>query len=385
MGKMDKMENFFKNTEQKIIQGLDEKMSPSLVVAIGDRDGVYYKKAFGFERVILDDTAPTGVFNGEIPKNAPMASTETMYDMASLSKLISTTMVTLKLIEQGEITLCDTVGRILPDAPEDKRGISVFQLLTHSSGIKSHFHLSSLCADKDGILDAILNYPLAYKAQTKTEYSCMGFILLAHLLQKATGKRLDDLAQQLVFDELKMNRTCYNPLDCEKMRGASFAATEYSPELKRYLQGEVHDENARFGGGVSGNAGVFSCADDMIKFAKMLSGKGEIDGKYYLTPSTFATAVRNHTPFGPEYRGLGFDLSVDYRSSSGGLYAPLSYGHNGFTGPSLYVDSATGMFTLILSNRVHYTRSNTKHLRFRRMLHSVALCEYERMKKEITV
>ncbi len=385
MKNISNYESFFKNTEQKIIQGINERVSPSLAVAVGDRDRVYYKKVFGYERVILDDEAPTGVFDGEIPQNAPAAKLEMMYDMASLSKLISTTMIALKLTELGEITLCDTVGRLIPDAPGDKRGISVFQLLTHSSGIKSHFHLSSLCADKDGILDAVLNYPLAYNAQTKTEYSCMGFILLAHMLERATGERLDALAQRLVFDKLGMTDTCYVPLQCRKANGYSFAATEYSPELKRYLQGIVHDENARFGGGVSGNAGVFSCIDDMVKFATMLSGKGEYNGGYYLAPSTFAAAVKNHTPFGSEYRGLGFDLSVNYRSSAGGLYAPLSYGHTGFTGPSLYVDSATGMFTVILSNRVHYTRSNTKHLRFRRMLHSTALCEYERMKKEITV
>ncbi len=378
------MENFFENTERKIIEAIKSGVSPSIVVAVGDADGVYYKKAFGYERVLSDDEVPTVVFEGEIPDDAPRASLQTVYDMASLSKLLSTTMVTLKLLEAGEITLSDTVGGFFPEAPADKSGINIFQLLTHTSGIKAHFSLASLCTDKSEILKTILDHPLSYETGSRTEYTCMGFILLAHMLEKATGEGLDRLADRLVFEPLGMLHTGYRPLENKRFEGCSFAATEYSAECGGYACGVVHDENARFGGGVSGNAGVFSQIDDVIRFATMLSGRGEFNGGYYLAPSTFDMAIKNHTPHCKDYRGLGFDLSIDYRSTGGDMFSPLSYGHTGFTGPSLYVDRASGMYAAILTNRVHYTRKNSKHLRFRRMLHTVALCEYERMKKELS-
>ncbi len=377
------MEKFFKQTEYQIMKALGEKAFPSCVIAVGDRDGVYYKNAFGYERVILNDEAPNGVFDDEIPGNAPVATLDTLYDMASLSKLISTAPVTLRLMEMGEITLQDSVGMFFSDAPEDKRDITVLQLLTHSSGIGAHFSLMRESESPDKILNAIMARPNAYKAQTKTEYSCMGFILLAKMLEKSTGKTLDALAQELVFDPLGMSRTGYLPEKNERLRNMSVAATEYSKELGRYVCGQVHDENARYIGGVSGNAGVFSCIDDVAVFAQMLSARGEYNGKCFLSRATFDAAVKNYTPYGPEYRGLGFYLSVDNSSTTGDLFGPLSYGHTGFTGTSVFVDSTTGMFTVMLTNRVHYTRANSKLFRFRRLMHNVTLCDYLRMKNEL--
>ncbi len=377
------MENFFKQTEKRIIEALDERAFPSCVIAVGDRNGVYYKKAFGYERVLLTDDAPEGVFEGEIPKNAPKASVDTLYDMASLSKLISTTPVALRLLEMGELTLQDTVGRFFPDAPDDKKDITVLQLMTHSSGIGAHFSLMRSSESPEKALDAILNRPLSYKAQTKTEYSCMGFILLAEMMKKNTGESLDVLARELVFKPLGMRRTGYLPKRNERLSGMSVAATEYSNDLGRYVCGEVHDENARYLGGISGNAGVFSCIDDVAVFAQMLSARGEHNGKRFLTEATFDAAVKNYTPYGPEYRGLGFYLSVDNSSTTGDLFGPFSYGHTGFTGTSVFVDSTTGMFTVMLTNRVHYTRANSKLFRFRRLMHNVTLCDYLRMKNEL--
>ncbi len=378
------MKNFFENTEKAVLAAFENRAFPSCIIAVGDADGVYYKKAFGYERVLPDDTEPDGVFCGDIPDDAPKAGFDTLYDMASLSKLISTTMVTLRLLDIGEITLPDTVSRVFPDAPDDKKNISILQLLTHSSGISAHFSLyrESECPEK--ALDVILNRPLAYSPSTQAVYSCMGFILLGEMLQKMTGEKLDVLAQKLVFDPLGMSRTGYLPMTNERLKGMSVATTEYSKDLGKYVHGVVHDENARYIGGVSGNAGVFSCIDDMIIFARMLSRRGEHDGEYFLTPATFETAIKNYTPYGPEYRGLGFYLSVDSASTTGDLFAPLSYGHTGFTGTSLYVDRDTGMYTVMLTNRVHYTRANDKLFRFRRQMHNVTLADYLRMKKSLS-
>ena len=373
---------YFDNIDQMCEKAIKELWVPSAVAAIGDSEGVYYKKAFGYSRVIMNEDQPSGVFAGPIPDGAIPATTDTLYDMASLSKLIGTTTVALRLIEEGVITLPDTVGRFFPDAPEDKREITVKQLMTHCSGISAHFPLSKLCSSKEEITKTVLEYPLKYEAETKVEYTCMGYILLAKMLERATGKPLDVMAEELVFSPLDMKRTCYNPLQSPKTQGADIATEEWSPALGKYIHGVVHDENARFGGGVSGNAGVFSCIDDLCNFASMLSGHGTFRHKQFLSHSTFERAITNYTPYGDEFRGLGFQLTRGGFSATGDLFAPLSYGHNGFTGTSLYVDRETGMYLILLTNRVHYTRASNTLYRFRRALHNATLADYTRMKAD---
>ncbi len=370
---------YFDNIDKMCREAIEKYYVPSAVCAIGDKNGVYYKKAFGYSRVIMNEDRPDGVFSGPIPDNAIPATLDTVYDMASLSKLISTTMVVLRLIEEGEMTLPDTVSRFFPDAPEDKRGITVKQLMTHCSGIPAHFPIQAECEKGYDPAHAVLNYPLKYEAETKVEYSCMGYILLAKMAEVCTGKPLDLLADELVFKPLKMNRTGYNPMNSERFKGADIATEEWSPRFEHYIHGNVHDENARCIGGVSGNAGVFSCIDDLCNFAAMLSGHGTFNGKQFLSNQTFERAITNYTPYGPEMRGLGFQLTTGGFNAAGDLYAPLSYGHNGFTGTSLYVDRQTGMFVILLTNRVHYTRQSDGLYRFRRRLHNAATADYTRM------
>ena len=370
---------WFDNIEKMCEDAVASYLVPSAVCAIGDSDGVYFKKAYGYSRVIMNEDKPDGVFSGPIPEDAVPASLDTVYDMASLSKLISTTMVVLRLIEEGEMTLPDTVSRYFPDAPEDKRGITIKQLLTHCSGIASHFNIQNECEKGYDPAHAVLNYPLKYEAETKVEYSCMGYILLAKIAEVCTGKPLDVLADELVFKPLGMTRTGYNPSENDRFKGADIATEEWSPRFEHYIHGRVHDENARYIGGVSGNAGVFSCVDDLCRFARMLSARGSLDGVQFLSRSTFERAITNYTPYGPENRGLGFQLTTGGFSATGDLFSPLSYGHNGFTGTSLYVDRDTGMFVILLTNRVHYTRQSDGLYRFRRRLHNAAITDYSRM------
>ena len=373
---------WFTNIDKMCAGAIEKFYVPSAVCAIGDKNGVYYKKAFGYSRVIMNEDKPDGVFAGPVPDNAIPATLDTVYDMASLSKLISTTMVVLRLIEEGEMTLPDTVSRYFPDAPDDKRSITVKQLMTHCSGIPAHFPIQAECEKGYDPAHAVLNYPLKYEAETKVEYSCMGYILLAKMAEVCTGKPLDILADELVFGPLKMKRTGYNPLKSERFDNADIATEEWSPRLKRYIHGTVHDENARYIGGVSGNAGVFSCIDDLCNFASMLSARGEFEHKQFLSKQTFERAITNYTPYGPEMRGLGFQLTTGGYNASGDLYTPLSYGHNGFTGTSLYVDRDTGMYVILLTNRVHYTRQSDGLYRFRRALHNAASADYTRMTLE---
>jgi len=308
-------------------------------------------------------------YAGKISQDGPLVDRHTRYDMASLSKVLSPTMVALRAIEQGELTLYDTLGMHLDNVPEDKRGITVRQLMTHSAGFEPAFWLSEETETPEGALDALMAHPLAYQPGTDVRYSCMGYITLGKLLEKLYGQPLDALAAERVFAPLGMTHTGYCPT------GDNIAATEVDKETGVAWQGIVHDENARFLRGVSANAGVFSCIDDMIAFATMLSCGGE----GLLSPATLAAATRCWAETDDVRRGLGFHLAGTPCNYMGELFPACSFGHTGFTGTSLAVDPATGFYVILLANRVHPTRENLRLMRFRRTLHNQLYAEYARL------
>ncbi len=371
---------FFEKTEQLIKDGVKNNVFPGAAYAVGDRNGIILKGVYGYRRVIMNENEPDGVFNGKIPKKALRLTPVTLFDMASLSKVMATTVVALRMIEDGIICLGDTVGRFF-DCPADKRDINIQSLMTHSSGLAAHIQLYNVCKTPDEALATILGSELIYPTGTKVEYSCMGYILLGKILEMVSGKSLDKLAEQYVFTPLGMYTTGYNPHTNPKLSGYECVCTEYSTHERKYIEGAVHDENARFLGGVSGNAGVFSTLDDVCRFALMLSNKGMHGDKQIITSAMFEKAIYNYTHDLPgEDRGLGFYLSSHPLSPSGDLFPYGTYGHLGFTGNSLFVDPKTGVFAILLTNRVHYTRANDKIFRFRRLFHNCVMSEYLRMK-----
>ncbi|MGI6335782.1 MAG: serine hydrolase domain-containing protein [Eubacteriales bacterium] len=361
--------------DRLIEESVDARRLPSVSAAIGNRDGELYRKAYGYARCFPDAAPvleyPPEEFTGKVP-----VTERTLYDMASLTKVMSTTMVAFRLMERGMLTLDDTLGRYL-DAPEDKRDITVRQLMTHTSGMVASKHIDEIDPDPARACESVLSLPLRDKPGRSVEYSCMGYILLGKALEKAGGKRLDELARELVYKPLKMTRTGYNPLE----RGETdIACTEYRPEYGKYLCGVVHDENARFQNGVSANAGLFSCLDDCVTFARMLLRGGETeDGTRFLSPALLREATRCHTAGMGEARGIGFhinrfpDADVNrYAGPAGELFSPGSFGHTGYTGTNLFVDPVSGLYAVILTNRVHLTRSCDAHLRLRRTVGNAA-------------
>ena len=268
-------------------------------------------------------------------------------------------MIALRAIEEGLLTLDDTVGRFF-DAPDDKKDITVRMLMTHTSGITPAFDLSSEASGPDDAVRAILAHPLDGIPGDMPRYSCMGYILFAKMLEKLYGKKLDTLANDMVFAPLGMKHTGYLPND------TNVAATEINRRTGKLIQGVVHDENARFMGGVSGNAGIFSDLEDMIKFTEMLA----MGGKDYLSANTLRVAIRNRTPGFDVHRGLGFHLGGTTQNYLGDLFPPESFGHTGFTGTSIAVDPTTGFYVILMTNRVHPTRDNLKLMRFRRAFHN---------------
>ena len=333
--------------KNKLLQGIQEGCFPAAAAAVGVRNHVLAQ-----------------AFAGEAPEpGGRPVDAHTRWDMASLSKVIGTTMVALRALEKGQIRLQERVADFFPEVPEDKAGITVFQLMTHTGGFEPSFRLDQLLTDPADAVRCILEHPLAEKPGIRPVYSCMGYILLAKMLEKRLGAPLNELADRMVFRPLGMAETGYCP-----PAEAVCAATERDPATGKAWTGIVHDENARFLRGVSGNAGVFMPLCDGIRFAGMLA----CGGKGLLRQETLRQAVRNYTPGMEEHRGLGFQIA----GSQGCFFSPdvpeTCFGHTGFTGTSLLVEPDSGFWVLLLSNRVYPTRESTALFPFRRQLHAEA-------------
>lgn len=336
-----------------LLQGLWEGCYPGAAAVCGDASGLLGMSAAGL----------TGQGGAEV-------TPETRYDLGSLTKVLSTSMLAFLALQEGRLTLDDTLARFFPDAPEDKRGITVRQILTHTAGFVPSFRLDQAVARPEEAAAAILVSPLSARPGEAALYSCMGFILLGRVLEGLYGASLDLLAHEKVFRPLGMHNTGYLP------GGGNFAATEIDPDTGLALCGTVHDENARFLCGVSGNAGVFSDVRDMALFAGMLVS----NGAGFLSPAMMEKALRCHTEGLGARRGLGFHLAGTPESFMGDLMPAGSFGHTGFPGTSLAVDPETGFFAVLLSNRIHPTRENTRLFRFRRVFHNALYARYTRGK-----
>lgn len=344
----------FSQVDALIRQGLEQGAYPAAAVAVGIGDKTYLKQTYG------------------------SCAQSTLFDMASCSKIIGATMIAFRFLEEGLLRLYDSVELFFPDAPADKKDITILQLLTHTAGIVPHFYLSDYAATPEEAARAILNYPLESAPGTAPSYTCMGYILLGKILESIGGAPLDVLAQKYVFDPMALAHTTYRPT-------GDVAPTERDPETGELICGVVHDENARFLKGISANAGIFSDINDMERFAKMLALGGKLPGEEaYLSPAMLRTALVNRTPNSTgEFRGLGFNLAHSPKNFLGDLMSSRAYGHTGFTGTSFAIDPETGLWVVLLTNRVCPTRENVKLIRLRSLIHNAAAAEASRLVSEI--
>ena len=332
--------------EERLRQGREAGCFPSAAAAIGVG-----------KRVLARG------FTGEAPTPGMTPTDEkTRYDMASMSKILGPTMLALLALERGDLRLDNRVGDFFEDAPEDKREITIRQLMTHTGGFEPSFRLDKMLKDPKDTAACILRTPLAEKPGVRPIYSCMGYILLGKILERLLGGTLKELAEKQVFRPLGMTDTGY----CPDPQAAVYAATEVDPETGKPWIGIVHDENARFLGGISGNAGVFMPLKDGILFAEMLASGG--DG--LLKPETLRMAVQNRTPGQEEHRGLGFHLAGTPDCFFSTAVPENCFGHTGFTGTSMLVEPESGFWVMLLSNRVYPTRESSALFPFRRKLHA---------------
>ena len=301
---------------------------------------------------------------------------ETLYDMASCSKVISTATSIMMLLEQGKLRLYDSVKKYIPRFRYEK--ITIWDLLTHSSGLPADIIRASRLQSREEALDKIFDALLIYETNTKIVYSDLGFILLGLIVEKISGMGLDEFAEKNIFIPLEMTSTGYNPQDVQRC-----APTEERKDAvyNGILRGKVHDEKAYILGGVAGHAGLFSCVKDISHFIKMILNDGVYKGKQILSKATIdllftpQVAMKNGVSLDDDTRGLGWIVRGTV-CSAGDLASPQTILHTGFTGTNIFIDRINRVGFSMLSNRVHPTRENVKIIPFRGMLGNYIIANF---------
>ena len=329
--------------------GATHPLYAGAVTLLGHAGHVVARKASGYALRYANGTGT------ELPREqwVPMRE-DTIFDMASVSKLFTSILV-MQQIERGAIQLEEPVATYLPAfAANGKGAITVRQLLTHTSGLKPWMPLWSGWPDKASRIAAVLDVAPTSPPGTTYVYSDLNLITLGVLLERQTGLGLDQLVRERITMPLQMKDTGYNPDPSLKPR---IAATEFEAVPDRgMVWGQVHDENAWSLGGVAGHAGVFSTARDMAVLAQSMINGGTYGGHRILSQSSVQKMTTNYNAaFAGNSHGLGFEL--DQRWYMGGLSSPTTAGHTGYTGTSIVIDQMSRSFAIVLSNRVHPSRS----------------------------
>jgi CubicO group peptidase (beta-lactamase class C family) len=278
--------------------------------------------------------------------SARVSPTQTIYDLASLTKVIGTTTAIMVLYDQGRIKLDDRVVQYLPEfTGGDKDSVTIRQLLEHRSGLPADRDLWRLAHTPEEARQIVLTTPLDAKPGARYVYSDLGAITLGFIVEKVSGEGLDKFLHDWVFEPLGMTSTFFLPADSLKPR---IAPTEITSARGYPLRGEVNDENAYALGGVAGHAGLFSTAADLSVFAEMMLNGGEYNGIRIVSDST----VKLFTTRAAGSRALGWAMA-DGQWGSGRFLSDDAYGHVGYTGTSLWIDPDRHMFVLMLTNRVY--------------------------------
>ncbi|MEW6512154.1 MAG: glycoside hydrolase family 3 N-terminal domain-containing protein [Bacteroidota bacterium] len=336
-------------------QAIADSAFPGAQVAIVRNGLLVYNRSFGAQTY---DADARSVDNG------------TMYDLASLTKVVATTVAVMKLYDQERFSLDDPVGKFLPAfAHGGKSGITIRQLLTHRGGLPPFRQLWKLASDSAAALDSAFSSPLVARPGDSTVYSDIGMMAMGKVVETLTGMRLDEYVKREFYEPLRMSHTTFLP---DPSLWERIAPTEVDTLWRRRLiQGTVHDENAAFLGGVSGHAGLFSTASELAVFMQMLLNRGVYGGRRYISEGTVYEFIGRRDP-GQE-RWLGWDLRSPEGSSAGTLFSRSSFGHTGFTGTSLWADPERNLAVVFLTNRVYPTRANSRLFRVRPALHDAVI------------
>ncbi|MCA1594547.1 MAG: DUF1343 domain-containing protein [Acidobacteria bacterium] len=337
--------------DRAVAESIERKETPGAVVLVARRGRVVWRKAYGARALV--------------PQRETMTA-DTIFDLASLTKIVATTTSVMMLVERGQLRLSDPVSRYIPELKgEGREKITIELLLTHRSGYAPDFDLREQWSGYEEMLKRLYREPLRNAPGAKFVYSDIGMITLAEVVHRVSGQMLDEFARRNIFEPLKMRDTGFRPragliprvAPTESVRGMKSylgGTGDAGASGERMLRGEVHDPTSNRMGGVAGHAGLFSTADDLAIFCQMIMQGGEYGGVRVLSPLTVAemTRPRRVTEDGGA-RGLGWDINTSFSTNRGDLFPAGSFGHTGFTGTSIWIDPASETFVIFLSNRVH--------------------------------
>ena len=362
----------FSEVDYIIENGISNRSYPGAQLLIGNKEGILYQKSYGY--YTYDKTTPV--------------TDKSIFDLASLTKVIATTSAIMKLYDQGKLSLDDRVAYYLPDfSVNGKEWINIRNLLLHNSGLRAWMPFYTTCSNKDDVIKTICNEELRYETGTGFTYSDLNAILLGVIVEKVTGMSFDEYCRTEIFEPLGMSSTTFNPTgDLEDLA----LPTEYDNNWRgRQLQGEVHDEAASVMGGVSGNAGLFSNTEDIYKLVSTLMN----DGRYF---NSFSAGMKMESfvyeesihkflekPSDVYYyntRLLGWDSKPEptsVRRPCGELISDNCFGHTGYTGTSVWADMDRGLVIILLTNRVYPSRSAKGLYEVRPELHNKVIEIYD--------
>ena len=368
-----------KNSADKDFSEIDEIISggimtgsfPGAQVLIGNERDILYNKSYG---------------NFTYDENSPVVTDYTMYDLASVTKVLATTSAIMKLYDQRKFNLSDKVSYYIPEfGSNGKEDITILNLLIHNSGLTAFVPFYKYYSNSEEVMDAIYNAELEYPTGSQSVYSDLNAVILGKLVEKISGKDLNQYCIDNIFLPLDMQNTMFVPDDSRKDK---IAPTEEDTYWRgRLLQGEVHDETTSMLNGVSGNAGLFSNARDIYKLMSVLLN----DGRYYNPYTRSLKEERMFDKFTVELftkkytdvlyensRALGWDTkpldsSTKYRIPCGELISENCFGHTGYTGTSVWCDRERKIIVILLTNRVYPSRSNYGIRDIRPEIHNAAI------------
>jgi CubicO group peptidase (beta-lactamase class C family) len=354
---------------KKLIEGLDQLIQKAI------DDGAFPGANYAL-------VANEQVFLGSLGNRALYPRVEenninTIYDLASLTKVIGTTFAILKLVEDGKLRFYASVKNILKEFDHDE--VTVWDLLTHSSGLPADVKGAKELSSKEEALDRVFNKPLIYPRNTKIVYSDIGYIILGKIIEELSEMPLDAYIKKVVFEPLEMKDSCYNPAEIERI-----APTEERNDqiVRGMLRGQVHDEKAYILGGVAGHAGMFSTVKDLSNVILMILEKGKFNGKQVFSEATidllFKKQIEESNGLSKEtnIRGIGWIIKGSY-PSSGDLVSDETIIHTGFTGTNIWIDRKNRVGFCMLTNRVHPTRDNLKIIDVRPRVGNYIIANYK--------
>ena len=339
------MSRNFNALEEEIGRLIEEAVFPGCVLLLAENGEIALHKAFGFAAT-LPDRIPTAV--------------DTVYDTASLTKPLVTANLVMQLIDNGDLSLSTSLGEIFSTCPDDKAPIAVAELLAHSAGIIAWYPLFAEGSTLEEYVERIFRLPLMSPPGARTIYSCPGFIILAAIIERVSGVKYGNLAASRIFEPVGLKSASLGkpavPLEqVAPTEDSSFTEREMTrPFGVNYkfrdgvILGETHDTNSYAVAGSAGNSGLFATAEDIFTLTEQWGPRSTL-----LSPESIEACGINYTPFGPQHRGLGWQLASSPDCSACAELNPDSIGHTGFTGCSVWFDRRRDFTIILMSNRLH--------------------------------